>query len=296
MTYFLFPGQGSQKPGMGQDFYEGSEAARKVFDEAVEIAGPDLLTLMFEGPAEKLIDTRTAQPALVIVGVAIARHLISIGVHPEGCAGHSVGEFAALVVAGSLHFKDALSITKERARLMTEQVPEGTMAAVLGLEPDAVGPALPQNVDVANYNGPTQTIISGSHEGIEEAKETLMAAGAKRVMPLRVSGPFHSSFMKDAAKSFAEFLAPFDFATPSVPFISSVSGKEERDGAAIKDLLSKQLVSPVQWTDTLLQIGPVEALECGPGNILRGISKRMEGAPKVETAGTLEKAEEAAGT
>lgn len=285
---FLFPGQGSQTPGMMRDFYEGSASARGMLARAAAVLGDELLSVMFDGPEDRLRETCAAQPALVIAGAAIAAHLKSAGVRPTACAGHSVGEIAALVAAGTLAFEDALRLTRERARLMSENVPEGGMAAVLGLAPEAIEAALPEGAEVANYNGPSQTIISGPRAALDMAAESLKAAGAKRVMPLNVSGPFHSSLMKAAGEGLREYLRGVTFSAPRTHFVSSVSGREERDPHVIRELLWKQVFSPVRWTEVMRALGPEEALELGPGTVLQGLAKRTEGAPVVRAAGTLD--------
>jgi [acyl-carrier-protein] S-malonyltransferase len=290
MSFFLFPGQGSQAPGMVKDYYDQSDVARATLDEAAAILGPELLDVMFNGPEEALRDTRMAQVALVSSEVAVARHLASVDIKPSGCAGHSVGEIAALVVAESLDFGDALRLTRERARLMAEDDSGGSMAAVLGLAAEAIEAALPDGAEVANYNGPQQTIVSGSAEGLAAAAVALKEAGAKRVLPLKVSGPFHSTFMKPASDQLRSFLEPISMSKPGLRFVSSVTGKEESDPAVIRDLLWKQLYSPVRWTDVMETVGGAEAVECGPGKVLQGIAKRIDGAPAVSLAGTLEQA------
>jgi [acyl-carrier-protein] S-malonyltransferase len=288
MPFFLFPGQGSQKPGMLQDFYESSPTARHIIEAAASLMGDSFLSLLFEGPEEALRDTKIAQPALVTAGIAIASHLESIGVKPTGTAGHSIGEIAALAVAGCLKAETAIALAQERARLMAEESPEGTMAAVLGLSSDAIASALPEGAEIANFNGPQQTIISGTKEAVEKANGLLQEAGAKRVLPLKVSGPFHSTNMKKAAELFEKFIKDVPISPPSIPFFSSVSGKQETEPNRIRELLWKQLYSPVLWTDTMKSIGPVNALEVGPGNALTGIARRIDVAPSVAVAGTLE--------
>lgn len=290
MSFFLFPGQGSQKPGMGHDFYTDSPVARAVFEEAVEQLGPEFLNGIFQGEAAQVNQTTVAQPALLTVEVAIARHCIARGLMPTGCAGHSLGEIPALVIAGAVSFSDALRITRERARLMSENVPEGGMAAVMGLEAEQIEAALPEGVQIANYNGPSQTIISGSKTGVEASVEALKAAGAKRVLPLAVSGPFHSEFMRPAAEAFQAVLADVPFRAPEIAFVSSVTGGQVLEPEFIRGILAEQLYSPVRWTQVMQHVtGPV-AYEAGPGNVLKGLAKRIEGAPEVITLGTLEEA------
>ncbi len=291
MTAFLFPGQGSQTPGMCKDFYEGSPKARTVLDAAAAACGPELLTTMFEGPAEALTDTRMAQPALFAAGVAIAEHLRGRGIEPSAAAGHSLGVFTALTVAGVLEFDTALRLVQLRAKLMSENVPAGSMAAVVGLDPAAIEAALPADVQIANYNGPQQTIISGTVEGVQAAEAALKAAGAKRVLPLPVSGPFHSKLMQRAADTFRETLRDVKFSAPRCTYVSSVTGAPNADPENIRQVLGTQIMSPVRWTDVMICLGPVRAFEVGPGKVLQGIAKRMDGAPVIETAGTLEAAD-----
>jgi len=287
MRFFLFPGQGSQQPGMGKDFFAQSAAARAVFEEARALSPDSLLETLFEGNAEALTPTRVAQPALLIVETAISRHLASVGIHPAGCAGHSLGEIPALVATGVCSFPDALRLVFERARLMSENVPEGGMAAVLGLKPEEIEAVLPEGVQVANYNGPGQTIISGKSAPLELAMAAIKEAGAKRVLPLKVSGPFHSECMRPAVIEYVKVLDTIPFQSPKSRFISSVSGREESDPDRIRELLGQQLVSPVRWTQVMSAIGSVPALEVGPGSVLSGLARRMDGAPKVSGAGAM---------
>ncbi len=287
MSVFLFPGQGSQQPGMGKDFFEQSAPAKAVLEEARSLSPASLLETLADGDAAALTTTLIAQPALLIVETAIARHLASIGIHPSACAGHSLGEIPALVAAGALTFADALRLVFERARLMTENVPEGGMAAVLGLAPEQIEAVLPEGVQVANYNGPAQTIISGKSDPLEFAMVAIKEAGAKRVMPLKVSGPFHSECMRPAVAEYTKVLDTIPFTAPSARFVSSVSGQEESDPARIRELLGQQLVSPVRWTQVMATIGSVAALEVGPGSVLSGLARRIEGAPEVASAANL---------
>jgi len=285
-AFFLFPGQGSQQPGMGASLYEHSPEARVILDEAAALQSGDFLDTLFHGTPEALTDTRIAQPALLAVSAAAAAALQARGITPTGCAGHSLGEFSALVAAGSISFPDAFALVRTRARLMAERAPKGGMAAVLGLEPEAIEAALPAGVAVANYNGPGQTIIAGTAEALAAATESLKAAGAKRVLPIAVSGPFHSPLMHEAAAAFAEALGAVEFAPPAIPFVSSVSGQAESDPARIRQLLAEQIARPVRWTAVMETIGGVPALEVGPGSVLQGLAKRTQGAPTVTPAGT----------
>jgi len=275
---------------MGHDFYDQSEPARAVFDEAESQLGAGFLDTLFNGTVDAVTDTRIAQTGLLTVGVAITRHLAGHGITPEGCAGHSLGEFTALVAAGALSFEAALPLVQERARLMAEEAPPGAMAAVLGMDAADLQTALPESVDIANYNGPGQTIISGSADAIAAAEQALKGAGAKRVMRLKVSGAFHSRLMQDAAEAFRSTLAGVPLQAPAVPFVSSVSGQREDSPETIRDLLARQIASPVRWTEVMAAVGPVAALEVGPGRVLQGLAKRTPNAPDITPAGTLEAA------
>ena len=287
MSFFLFPGQGAQTPGMGKDFYDASPAAHAVFDEAAALLSPAVIDTLFRGPAEALNDTRVAQPALLVMGTAVARELATRGITPEGAAGHSLGEITALAACEALTFADAVRLVEVRARAMSEGVPEGGMAAVMGLTPEAIEAALPEGAQVANFNGPAQTIITGTRAGIDAATEALRQAGAKRVLPLRVSGPFHSWLMKPAAETLRPVLAGINIKAPRYPFLSSVSGGYEADPEVIRRLLVEQLYSPVRWTQVMAQLAGRACLEVGPGATLQGLAKRMEGGPSVTSAGTL---------
>ncbi|MFM1920233.1 MAG: S-malonyltransferase [Candidatus Hydrogenedentota bacterium] len=285
MSAFLFPGQGSQKPGMGADFYESCPAARETLDVAASQMPEGFLDTLFHGEADAVNDTRFAQPALLAVEVAITRVLRERGLSPSACAGHSLGEIPALVACGTLAYEDALPLVRERARLMSENVPAGGMAAVMGIEPDAIAAALPEGVNIANYNSPAQIIISGSAEALEAAATALKEAGAKRVMPLKVSGPFHSPYMRPAAEAFAACLSSIALQAPSCRFISSVSGQPESDPERIRALLAEQLTSPVRWMDVMRHID-MPCIEIGPGGVLAGLAKRIEGAPAVTPLAT----------
>jgi [acyl-carrier-protein] S-malonyltransferase len=286
VTCFLFPGQGSQKNGMGRDIHDASPAARRIFDQARELLGPEFVDLIFNGTEEQLRDTRVTQPALVTVESAIVAHLAQAGLHPAAAAGHSVGELSALVAAGSLDFVDALRLAQERARLMTEEAPAGGMAAVIGLDAKKIQFALSRGVEVANYNGPAQTIISGEISAIETISETLKTLGAQRVIPLNVSGPFHCSLMKRASELLRPLLNTLTIRPPACTFVSSVIGEEVSDPDLIRLHLGWQLYSPVRWTDVMTVLGPIDAIEVGPGNVLQGLARRTPGAAHVHSAGT----------
>lgn len=291
MRLFLFPGQGSQALKMGLDFYEKDDDSNAIFHTADSIIGDSFLDILFGEDASILNNTRVAQPALLTAEVAIAHYLVRKGIQASGCAGHSLGEITALVVSGAVRFEDALVFTKERARLMSENIPEGGMAAVMGLAPEAIEAALPIGAQIANFNSPDQTIISGSKAGLEAAAIALKEAGAKRVLPLKVSGPFHSEFMRPAAEAFAKFIAEVTFTAPKTPFISSVTGGLLSDPEAIRATLAAQLYSPVRWIDVMGATHAIQALEIGPGKVLAGLAKRIDGAPEVTNIATLEDAD-----
>ncbi len=286
MTCFLFPGQGSQKTGMGRDLHDASPAARRVFDQAREVLGHEFVDLIFNGSEDHLRDTRVTQPALVTVESAIAAHLAAAGMPPSATAGHSVGELSALVAAGSLDLADALRLAQERARLMTEEAPAGGMAAVIGLDPKKMEHSLPPGVEVANFNGPAQTIISGDSRALDAATETLQKLGAQRVIRLNVSGPFHCSLMKRASELLRPLLNSLQIRPPACTFVSSVIGEEVSDPDLIRLHLGWQLYSPVRWTDVMAVLGPVEAIEAGPGNVLQGLARRTPNSAHVRSAGT----------
>jgi [acyl-carrier-protein] S-malonyltransferase len=291
VTAFLFPGQGSQAPGMGLDFFEGSEVARAVFDAAATRNSEGFLETIFEGSKDDLSRTDIAQVALLTVEIAVLRHLEALGHHSTLCVGHSLGEIPALVAAQALTFDDAMTLTQARGQCMHEFAPEGSMAAVIGMAEQDIAKALPGDVEVANYNGPAQTIISGTKAGIELATQSLKDAGAKRVMQLPVSGPFHSRHMRAAAEAYTKTLNRIPLEAPKVPFVSSVSAQHEDDPERIRALLAKQICAPVRWTGVMRILGAVRALEVGPGRVLQGMAKRMERAPVIEMAGTLEAAD-----
>ncbi len=292
MTAFLFPGQGSQKLGMGQDFYTHDSAVRSYFDRAAALFSGDLLSALFGEDKAALNDTRVAQPALLTVEVAIAQYLKEHGLTPTVCAGHSLGEIPALVAAEALPFEAAVHFTLERARLMSENVPEGGMAAVMGLTPEVIEACLPDSVQIANYNAPNQTIISGTKPGLEQAQTALKEAGAKRVLPLRVSGPFHSQYMQSAAEALRASLTDIPLTTPKYRFVSSVSGREEQAPETIRKLLGDQLTAPVQWTGVMATMQTQVALEVGPGTVLKGLASRIPDTPTVHATGTLTQAQE----
>ncbi len=283
---FLFPGQGSQAVGMGQALATDFPVAREVFAEADETLGFALSRLCFEGPLDALTLTANTQPALLTVSWAMTRVLReSIGLEPSWAAGHSLGEFSALVTAGALPFADALRVVRERGRAMQEAVPPGvgSMAAILGLPVDAVeaictAAAESQVVSPANLNGDNQVVIAGHREAVERAGVLAKQRGAKRVLPLSVSAPFHCALMAPAAERLQQVLEPVPVSSLRLPVISNVEARAYPGAAAVKDLLIRQVVRPVRWEDCvqeLRRLGCTAAVEVGPGKVLSALVKRI---------------------
>ncbi len=283
-TAFVFPGQGSQKAGMGKDLYDNFEASRKIFDEAGRALGFDLGAICFEGPDDRLKPTEIAQPAILTVSIAA---LAALGKRPDMAAGHSLGEYSALVCAGVLEFRDAVILVNKRGRFMQEAVPagQGTMAAVLGLDRDILLDCCKKAssagvVEAANFNSPGQIVISGSVKGVEEAGRLCKEAGAKRVIPLQVSAPFHCSMMKPAADRLADELDKVEFKDAQFPVFANVSAGPVTSGKEIKELLIKQVTGSVLWEDLVRAMtagGAPRFVEIGPGKVLAGLIKKTAG-------------------
>ncbi|MBX5463214.1 MAG: ACP S-malonyltransferase [Steroidobacteraceae bacterium] len=284
---FVFPGQGSQSVGMLASLSGLDPVVRATFDEASAALGYDLWQLVQEGPAERLNTTECTQPAMLAAGIATARLWARRGGgEPAVVAGHSLGEFSALVCAGALEFSDAVSLVKFRGRVMQEAVPEGTgaMAAVLGLDDAAVEEACREAaqgsvVEPVNFNAPGQVVIAGEAAAVRRAIDAAKARGAKRAVPLAVSVPSHSTLMSSAAERFASRLAETVVRPPRIRYISAVDATAYSDPEQIRALLGRQLARPVRWRDTVQAIaatGVSQVIECGPGKVLLGLNKRIE--------------------
>lgn len=288
----VFPGQGAQYVGMGKDLYEQNETVRALFERANEVLGFRITDIMFEGTAEELKQTKVTQPAVFLHSVAMAA---ALGVTPEAVAGHSLGEFSALVVSGALTFEEGLRLVAKRAEAMQqacEAVP-GTMAAVLNLSDEAVEAAcaaVEGVVVAANYNCPGQLVISGEVSAVEAACVKCKEAGARRALVLPVGGAFHSPLMEPAREELARAIAAADFQTPRCPIYQNVDAKPHTDPVEIRTNLIAQLTAPVRWTQIVQQMtadGVDTYLELGPGMVLQGLIRKVEGSVSIESRSTL---------
>lgn len=299
----MFPGQGAQYVGMGQDVFNAHEGARKRFEEADGILGFKLSEIIFQGPEDQLKQTANTQPALLVTSVAMYEVFKEKGIEPDYVAGHSLGEYSALVAAGAISFADAVSTVRARGQFMEEAVPGGggTMAAVLGAEREALGElcrsisASIGLVEPANLNCPGQIVVSGTQEGVAAVAEQAGAIGAKRVIPLAVSGPFHSSLMKPAAERLRGVLENVTLANPRCPVVANVTARPVSDPDEIRRLLVEQVASPVLWEDTVLWLveqGVDTFIEIGPGNVLSGLVRKTNRSVRAVSLGSLEAIEQ----
>jgi [acyl-carrier-protein] S-malonyltransferase len=288
---FVFPGQGSQKVGMGRALAESFPECRAVFDEADAALGESLSGLCFDGPEDRLVLTENTQPAILTVSIAAARLLESRGIRPSITAGHSLGEYSAHVAAGTFSFADAVRIVRRRGRYMQEAVPvgRGAMAAVLGLDGDKVAQACDEAAEgdvvaPANLNAPGQVVIAGSTEAVTRAGERAKALGAKRVVMLPVSAPFHCALMKPAEDRLAPELRALPSSTPRVPVIANVDAEAKTDGPSGIEALVRQVSSPVRWEDVVRRLassGIRAYVEVGPGTVLSGLVRKIDRAARV---------------
>lgn len=281
MKAFVFPGQGSQFPGMAKDLYENFALAKEIVDEADQILGFSLSKVMFEGTDEDLKQTKVTQPAIYLHSVLVAK--LGKGFAPDMVAGHSLGEFSALVAAGGLSWQDGLRLVYQRALAMQKacEIVPSTMAAVLGLadsDIERICGELEGEVVAANYNCPGQVVISGSVSGIEKAAELLKAAGAKRVLTLPVGGAFHSPFMEPARVELAAAIEATTIERPICPIFQNVTAMPSQDPVEIKQNLIAQLTGAVRWTqsvEAMVSAGATDFIECGPGKVLQGLVKKI---------------------
>ena len=283
---FVFPGQGSQSEGMLQPFIE-SKGVREVFAEASDVLQQDLWKLVAEGPAEELNSTVNTQPVMLTAGYAVYRAWRDAGgTEPAVVAGHSLGEYTALVVADALAFRDALPLVRYRAQAMQKAVPvgAGAMAAILGLEDDVVHAACReaaqgQVVEAVNFNAPGQVVIAGHQPAVERAMAAARARGAKRAVMLPVSAPFHSSLLQPAADKLSGYLAKIGVGAPRIPVVNNVDVAMESDPRRIRDALARQACKPVRWVEAVRHMagmGVTHVVECGPGKVLAGLTRRID--------------------
>ena len=300
---FLFPGQGAQYPGMCKDFYEVSDSVKELFAIADKVTGRDLKALLFEGSAEDLKQTENTQIAVTLMNLSIRRYLSDRGLTADGTAGFSLGEFSAMVEAGILTEEQVLPMVIERGEIMARVAKENpalsggsAMAAVIGMSSEDVSSNVEtiENAYAANFNAPTQTVISGTSAGIEAATAKLKEAGARRIIPLKVSGPFHTPLLDDAKKYFVEYISSVEFKDPVKPMYSNVTGKRVGSGIEAKELSGLQVISPVQWVNieqNILAEGFDSIIELGPGKVLSGFWKSASKEISCMITGSVEAAD-----
>lgn len=280
---FIFPGQGAQVVGMGKDLYDNYGEAKKVFDIANNVLGKSITKLCFEGPEEDLKQTINTQPSIVTMSIAALEAFKSqLKITPSFTAGHSLGEYCAMYCSGVMDLETTIKAIQKRAELMSK-VKGGTMAAVLNAPAGSIEKALEEAskigyVDVANYNSPVQVVITGDENAVSKAGELLLEAGAKRVVPLAVSGAFHSKFLEGASKEFAEFVSDLDLSSASVPVVTNVDGAATISSEDFRNKMPRQICSSVHWTQTIenmIQNGVDTFVEIGPGKVLAGLNKKI---------------------
>ena len=292
MIAYIFPGQGAQFPGMGKDLYEQSDKARILFESANQVLGFRITDIMFEGSVEELKQTKVTQPAIFLHSVILA--LINDEFKPDMVAGHSLGEFSALVANKVLTFEDGLKLVEKRADAMQKacEINPSTMAAIIGMEDEkvlAICAGIDDIVVPANYNCPGQLVISGSNEGVQQACEKLREAGAKRALPLQVGGAFHSPLMEPAREELEAAILDTEFHEPTCPVYQNYTSRPHSDVEEIKKNLNHQLTAPVKWAQSVRNMvadGATEFVESGPGKVLQGLVKKIE--PEVSTRSITE--------
>lgn len=305
-TCYLFPGQGAQYPGMGKDLWEKSEQVKQLFELASDNTGIEMKKLIFEGSEEELKATDKTQVAITLINVSAGAALKERGIEADGAAGFSLGEYSALYEAGVIKLEDLFPIVKARGDLMerasrNQDSPSGNpgMAAVLGLTFEEVSEVLDnlEGVYLANYNSPVQIVVSGTYEGIEKCEAVFEEAGARRVIPLKVSGPFHSPLLEEARAGLEEVLADYSYSDPQIPVYANVTGERVASGEEAKRLCVQQVVSSVRWVDeekSIVSDGYDRFLEVGPGTVLTGLWKYVSKEVKCNPAGKLEEIDQIA--